>query len=738
MMFLSPIRYIMVKILPSQDARAMVLRACPRGETPVWIWRSSHFSGTSITFQSSADYLLGNKISCLSWRRQLCDLSRRKLDVIEFYTFYLSLVDYGDFQGNSGPVRANFQVSILDASGEPSKKSAADDKPTAEFIRLGNWSGQLVLTLLTSQFKELDGQLAKIPQGGPRWDDTLYPFSPEECSLQRQFCKGFWKVVQRLNLGRDVTISTGKTKFQAHTLILKARSSVFAAMFNTNMIENETKTLVISDFDDVVVKGMLEYLYTKQLIVWLSERRSSSKLLKRTKVDLTAFQATHSSSFIKMKVPSARGDLADLFLAQLFIEAGHFDGRGILFRLRVVSGLWKRATLPASTRASESKFSKYPCSNAMDDQSWKAKRHLENLKIPDVCGAAQNLFHNNPEKFDEMVLLSPIRYIMGKIPSKQKCSSYGPESVSSVGETSATCHLSRRKLDVIEFYSFYLSLADYGDFEGDPGPVRANYQVSILDAGGQPVKKSAEDKSTAEFKSSGTLSDLLVLTSQFKELAGQLAENTLKIQCKLAIFSEMKHKVSPGGMTHYTPSAELRNASFRDNFARDFGKLFRDSIGADVTISTGNTKFQAHTPPFKTLVISDFDDVVVKGMLEYLYTGKTDCMDERAPELLQIAEKYDLADLKEDCGYALAESLNKDNAPMIWLLANTHNVPFLIQRTQDFIYLNKVDLTAFQAIHSSSFIKMKVHSGRGDLADLFLAQLFIEAGHVMNNVLSIF
>ncbi|ODM89143.1 BTB and MATH domain-containing protein 40 [Orchesella cincta] len=71
----------------------------------------------------------------------------------------------------------------------------------------------------------------------------------------------------------------------------------------------------------------------------------------------------------------------------------------------------------------------------------------------------------------------------------------------------------------------------------------------------------------------------------------------------------------------------------------------------------------------KTLVISDFDDVVVKGMLEYLYTGATDCMAERAPELLQIAEKYDLADLKEDCGYALAESLNKDNAPMIgpWL-----------------------------------------------------------------------
>ncbi|ODM90005.1 Protein roadkill [Orchesella cincta] len=179
----------------------------------------------------------------------------------------------------------------------------------------------------------------------------------------------------------------------------------------------------------------------------------------------------------------------------------------------------------------------------------------------------------------------------------------------------------------------------------------------------------------------------------------------------------MKHKVGPGGMTHYIPSAELRNAAFRDSFARDFGKLFKNSIGADVTISTGKTKFQAHTlilkarssvfaamfntnmieNETKSLVISDFDDVVVKGMLEYLYTGK----------------------LIEDCGYALADSLNKDNAPMIWSLANALNVPFLILRTQDFAYLNKVDLTAFQATHSSSFIKMKVPSARGDLADLF-------------------
>ncbi|ODM87114.1 Speckle-type POZ protein [Orchesella cincta] len=86
-----------------------------------------------------------------------------------------------------------------------------------------------------------------------------------------------------------------------------------------------------------------------------------------------------------------------------------------------------------------------------------------------------------------------------------------------------------------------------------------------------------------------------------------------------------------------------------------------------------------------TLVISDFDDVVVKGMLEYLYTGTTYCMAERAPELLQIAEKYNLEGLKENCEYAMAESLSHENAGMFLVLAHTHNAPHLKQRTVGFI-----------------------------------------------------
>lgn len=51
--------------------------------------------------------------------------------------------------------------------------------------------------------------------------------------------------------------------------------------------------------------------------------------------------------------------------------------------------------------------------------------------------------------------------------------------------------------------------------------------------------------------------------------------------------------------------------------------------------------------------ISDFDGDVVKGMFEYLYTGETESMTQRAPKLLRIVEKYNLPGLKEDSEYAV-------------------------------------------------------------------------------------
>jgi len=43
---------------------------------------------------------------------------------------------------------------------------------------------------------------------------------------------------------------------------------------------------------------------------------------------------------------------------------------------------------------------------------------------------------------------------------------------------------------------------------------------------------------------------------------------------------------------------------------------------------------------YSTVKINDFDPGIVKWMLEFMYTGKTDCLAEKAEELFAIEEKY--------------------------------------------------------------------------------------------------
>lgn len=88
---------------------------------------------------------------------------------------------------------------------------------------------------------------------------------------------------------------------------------------------------------------------------------------------------------------------------------------------------------------------------------------------------------------------------------------------------------------------------------------------------------------------------------------------------------------------------------------------------------------------FNAVDIPDFEDEVVKGMLQYLYTGETDLITERAPDLLQIAEKYDLAGLKEDCEYAMADHITVENAAEMLVMAHLYNASLLKSRAIDYI-----------------------------------------------------
>ena len=60
----------------------------------------------------------------------------------------------------------------------------------------------------------------------------------------------------------DIEIYCEETVFPCHQLVLAAGSPVFRAMLNANMIEKQTKKIVIDDYKPEIVAEMLNFLYT--------------------------------------------------------------------------------------------------------------------------------------------------------------------------------------------------------------------------------------------------------------------------------------------------------------------------------------------------------------------------------------------------------------------------------------------------------------------------------------------
>ncbi|CAL8116505.1 unnamed protein product [Orchesella dallaii] len=203
-----------------------------------------------------------------------------------------------------------------------------------------------------------------------------------------------------------------------------------------------------------------------------------------------------------------------------------------------------------------------------------------------------------------------------------------------------------------------------------------------------------------------------------------MAQNPAKRQC------------SSDGQENDQNLTKLRTVSHKAELARDLGKLFSQSIGTDCTIVVGKTNFKSHKfilssrssvfaamfnantieRETATVNIPDFDSEVVKGMLEYIYTGETAVMATRAQELLQIAEKYNLEGLKEDCEYAIWNSLSKENVAGVLVLAHNHNAPVLKSQAISFINWNKEELLKLKSFQDA----VNAFAYTGLFADLYL------------------
>ena len=177
---------------------------------------------------------------------------------------------------NDFPVRASFQISILDSS---SKKTATWKCKTSLFDQAGmkeedSWYKGIGKWMLREALLN-DPQL--LPGGHLiiLCEVTVYG-ARKVSSGSRELVdqskthavKGSKQVIENLEKlfndheFSDVEIECNGKVFHCHQLILSTRSDVFRAMFQNDFSENRSKKVIIQNVDPEVVREVLNFIYT--------------------------------------------------------------------------------------------------------------------------------------------------------------------------------------------------------------------------------------------------------------------------------------------------------------------------------------------------------------------------------------------------------------------------------------------------------------------------------------------
>ena len=92
----------------------------------------------------------------------------------------------------------------------------------------------------------------------------MQAFSTDQTENAGQFHQDLENVFNNKELS-DFQIQCGERTFDCHQVILYARSSVFRAMFQAEMLEKKTKKMHLSHFDRDVLEQMLLFIYTGKI-----------------------------------------------------------------------------------------------------------------------------------------------------------------------------------------------------------------------------------------------------------------------------------------------------------------------------------------------------------------------------------------------------------------------------------------------------------------------------------------
>uniref|UniRef100_A0A8D8K3D7 Protein roadkill n=1 Tax=Culex pipiens TaxID=7175 RepID=A0A8D8K3D7_CULPI len=155
-----------------------------------------------------------------------------------------------------------------------------------------------------------------------------------------------------------------------------------------------------------------------------------------------------------------------------------------------------------------------------------------------------------------------------------------------------------------------------------------------------------------------------------------------------------------------------KSISFKEppqsTLAKDYADLLSSNQSSDITIKVGQRTFHAHKVVFiarskvfaamfqhdmleaqrNEIVIPNMDPQVFEEVLRFIYTDKVEGLPQMAYELLEVAEKYDLARLKVICENELLTGITVNAATKTLEFADMYRAEKLKAKTLHFLNRN--------------------------------------------------
>jgi len=146
--------------------------------------------------------------------------------------------------------------------------------------------------------------------------------------------------------------------------------------------------------------------------------------------------------------------------------------------------------------------------------------------------------------------------------------------------------------------------------------------------------------------------------------------------------------------------------------SNNFEGLLRDEQFANFWIVCGEETFSCHRAVLASrssffralfnsqmdesksgkMVVVDMSTDTIRDVLMYIYSGRVEEIDNKAMDLLEAADRFDLPGLKKSCEECLIGTLDKENVLDLFVLADLHNAVELREAAKTLIVDNSADI----------------------------------------------